>query len=54
MEEIWNWVKARLNEPSTWAGISAAAGAVSVSLESHAGLAGAVIAALVAIVKAEQ
>ncbi len=54
MEKIWEWAKDRLGEPSTWAGIAAAAGAVSVSLASHAGVAAAVVAALIAVVKSEQ
>lgn len=51
MSKIWNWVKARLAEPSTWAGVSVAAMAVSNGLASHAdwaGLIGGVVAAVVA------
>ena len=51
MSKIWNWIKARATEPSTWAGVSIAAMAVSNGLASHAdlaGLVGGVIAALMA------
>ncbi len=54
MEKVWEWAKDRLDEASTWAGIAAAASAIAAALESHVGLAGAVVAALVAVVKAEQ
>ncbi len=54
MENIWEWIKARASEPSTWAGLAAAAGSVAASLQSGTGLAVAVVAALVAVVKAEQ
>lgn len=45
---------ARLNEPSTWAGISAATGIISHHLQSHPGLGGAVAAALIAILLPEK
>lgn len=53
MSSVWNWLKARFAEPSTWAGIAAAAGAVGASLQSKGGLAAALAAAVVAVVKAE-
>lgn len=49
MTTVWNWVKARLAEPSTWAGVAVAAMAVSNGLATHAdigGLVGGVLAAL--------
>jgi len=52
-KKVGAWVVARLAEPSTWAGIAAAAGAVGVSVGSHEGVAAAVVAALVAVVKSE-
>lgn len=54
LNTFWNWLKARAAEPSTWAGISAGAGAISAALQSKAGLAGAVVAAIVAITTAEK
>lgn len=49
MQGIWNWVVSRLKEPSTWAGVSIAAMAVSTGLANHADLAtliGGVLAAV--------
>ncbi len=54
MQKVVDWFIARIKEPSTWAGIAAAASAVGVSLESHAGISAAVVAALFAIVKSEK
>lgn len=51
--KVWYWFVDRLDEPSTWAGIAAAAGSVSVSLQSNLGLVGAVVAAVVAFAKSE-
>lgn len=48
------WILARLDEPSTWAGISAAAGAISTTLQSHAGLGVAIVAGAIAAAKAEK
>ena len=49
MTSIWNWFVARMKEPSTWAGVSVAAMAVSTGLATHADLAtlvGGVLAAV--------
>jgi hypothetical protein len=54
MTSVLNWVVARIKEPSTWAGISAATLAISVELKNHTRLAAAVIAALIAVVRAEK
>jgi hypothetical protein len=54
MQKVWNWFLARLSEPSTWAGISSGSMALSVALQSKAGLGAAAIAAVVAFVKSEQ
>lgn len=49
MSDVWNWVKARLSEPSTWAGVAVAAMAISNGLSNHAdwgGLLGGVLSAV--------
>lgn len=54
IKKIVAWALARLNEPSTWAGLAAGAGAIGTALQSHAGLGAAVIAGVVAAVKSEK
>ena len=54
MQKALDWLVARIKEPSTWAGISAATLAISVELQNHTGLGAAVIAALIAVVRAEK
>jgi hypothetical protein len=51
--KVLNWVLARLDEPSTWAGIGVAAAAVGVALQSGASLWVAVLAGVAAAVKSE-
>lgn len=49
MTDILNWFKARLSEPSTWAGIAIAATAIGDGLAHHADwglLIGGVLAAV--------
>lgn len=49
MNSVWNWIKARLAEPSTWAGVAIAATAISTGLANGsdwAGLLGGVLAAV--------
>ncbi len=36
MQGIWSWFIARMKEPSTWAGVSLAAMAISTGLANHA------------------
>lgn len=48
------WALARLDEPSTWAGVAAGAAAVGAALQSHTGVTAALIAGILAIVKAEK
>lgn len=50
MSNVWNWIVARLKEPSTWLGLSLAAGAIANGLASKADwstLIGGVIGAIV-------
>ncbi len=54
MQKVIDWFIARIKEPSTWAGIAAAAGAVGVSLESNTSIVAAVVAAFLAVVKSEK
>lgn len=53
LEKVLAWIGRRLAEPSTWAGIAAAATAVGLSVGSNATVGASVVAALVAIAKAE-
>lgn len=53
MQQVLDWLKARLSEPSTWAGIGIGATAIGVALQSNSSLVGALIAGAVAIIKAE-
>ncbi len=53
MQKVLDWVIARLDEPSTWAGIAAGAAAIGAYLQSNTSLAGAIVAGLVAVIKAE-
>lgn len=48
------WIVKRLAEPSTWAALSAATGALSVHLESGAGLTAAVTAAVLGVIMGEK
>jgi hypothetical protein len=54
MGNVWNWILARLSEPSSWAGIAAGAAAVSSSLQSNTGLAASVLSGILAVVVAEK
>jgi hypothetical protein len=47
--KVLNWIWARLQEPSTWAGIGLAASAMSMSLQSNSSLAVAVLAGITAV-----
>lgn len=33
MDKVWNWIKARLSEPSTWLGLGAVSTAVGTALQ---------------------
>lgn len=49
MQQILDWIKARISEPSTWAGIAIAATAISTGLANGSdwtGLLGGVLAAV--------
>lgn len=49
MQQILDWIKSRISEPSTWAGIAIAATAISTGLANGsdwAGLLGGVLAAV--------
>ncbi len=50
MSHIWDWLKARIMEPSTWAGVAVAAMAVSNGLANHADLAGLIGGVIAAVV----
>jgi hypothetical protein len=50
MRKSWSWLVARLSEGSTWAAIAVFATAADHALQSHAGLAGAIMAGVLAFV----
>jgi hypothetical protein len=54
MGNVWNWILARLSEPSSWAGIAAGAAAVSAGLQSNTGLAASVLSGILAVVVTEK
>jgi hypothetical protein len=49
MTDAWNWLKARLAEPSTWAGLAVGAMAISNGLANKTDLAGLIGGALAAV-----
>lgn len=53
LSTAWSWLKGRLSEPSTWAGIAAAAGTIGVQLQSNTTIGAALVAAAIAFVKSE-
>lgn len=51
LNAAWGWVKARLQEPSTWAGVALAAMAISNGLANGSSLAALIGGALAAVLK---
>lgn len=49
MSDVWNWLKARLSEPSTWAGIAVAATAIGSGLSNGSSWGALIGGALAAI-----